>query len=140
MAPRWSLLLLLRSQVGKERERGGDRMERLGARGGVPTGLSRSAGRPRPRRRRTAATWPAPGGARRAHPHAGEGRGSWAARLSGPKGRRVGPAAPAPFFFFLIFFLNSFSKFILANLKPFLALSPKTKVVTNKKFYNFASS
>ena len=70
MAPRQ--LLLLRSRAEKERERGGDRVGRLGARGGVPTGLCRSTGRPRPRRRRTAATWPAPGGARWARPRAGE--------------------------------------------------------------------
>jgi len=74
-----------------------------GASGGAgwrPDRVKPVAGRPRPRRRHTAATWSAPGGARRARPHVGEGRGSWAARLSRPKGRRVGPAAPAPFFFF----------------------------------------
>ena len=100
-------------------------MERLGARGGVPTGLSLSAGRPRPRRRRTAATWPAPGGVRRARPHTGEGRG--AARLNGLKGRRVGPAAPAPFLLFLnlfspIIFQTHFDKF-----KTFFILGPQNK-------------
>ena len=38
-----------------------------------------------------------------------EGRGRQAALLAGPKGRRVGPAAPVPFPFFLkFFFSNSF--------------------------------
>jgi len=64
-----------------ERGRSGEETEWgvLGARGSVSTGLSRSARQPRPRCRRTAATWPAPGGARRARPRAGEGRGKWAA-------------------------------------------------------------
>jgi len=87
------------------RERGGDR--RNGAPGGVeqrpdlvmPVG----AGRPRPRRRRTTATWPASGGERRARPRARRGGEERAARLIGPKGRRVGPAAPAPFLFFFNF-------------------------------------
>ena len=95
MAPQ-RLLLLLRSRAEKERERGGQN----GASGGAGWRPDRDklVGRAaRPRRRRTAATWPAPGGARRARPRAGEGRGGWAARLDGPKGRRVSPAAPAPF-------------------------------------------
>jgi len=38
-----------------------------------------------------------------------EGRGKRAALLAGPKGRRVGPAAPVPFLFFFEFlFSNSF--------------------------------
>ena len=41
-----------------------------------------------------------------------EGRGRQAGLLAGPKGRRVGPAAPVPFSFFLKFFSQILSKFI----------------------------
>ena len=41
-----------------------------------------------------------------------EGRGSGLRCLAGPKGRRVGPAAPVPFLFFLNFFSQILSKFI----------------------------
>ena len=68
------------------------------------------------------------------------GLGEWATRLSGPKGRRVGPAAPTHFLFFLISFLNYFAKLILTHLKSFSGFAPKTKFVTNKKFYNFGLS
>ena len=86
----------------EEREERGTEW-RIGARGAVPTGLSRSAAA-RPRRRRTAATWPAPGGARRA-PRAGErGEGKRAA-LSGWAEREAGrPSSACPLFFFLNFF------------------------------------
>ena len=102
-APPWLLLHASGEEdgVGRGQSGGG-----LGARGGVLTTLCRSAGRPRPRCRRTAAMWPAPGGVRRARPRAGEGE--WAARASGSKGRRVGPAAPGPFLFCLNFFSQLF--------------------------------
>jgi len=102
MAPQ--RLLLLRSRAEKERERGRQNGA-SGARGGIPTGISRSAERrfhdadvrpPRGRRRVER------GGRVRARERGGEGRGGWAARLDGPKGRRV--AAPASFSFFLNFF------------------------------------
>ena len=41
-----------------------------------------------------------------------EGRERQARLLAGPKGRRVGPAAPVPFSFFLKFFSQILSKFI----------------------------
>ena len=95
----------------RRRERGAGETEwRVGARGAVPTGVSRSAAA-RPRRRRTVATWPAPGGARRA-PCAEERGGETGPRcLAGPKGRRVGQAAPASFlFFFEIIFPKSLNE------------------------------
>ena len=58
-------------------------------------------------------------------------------RPTGQKRGRGLLAPPFPFPFFKFLFLNSFSKFILTILKPFSALVPKTKVVTNKTFYNF---
>ena len=68
-----------------------------------------------PRRRRTAATWPAPGGARRA-PRAGERREGKRAALPGWAEREAGrssSACPVSLFFisFLKLFLNSFGLF-----------------------------
>jgi hypothetical protein len=72
---------------------------RLGARGAVPTGVSRSASGG-PRRRRMAAMWPASGGARWAPAH---GRGEGETRpcgLAGPKGRRSAQQRLPLFLFF----------------------------------------
>jgi len=78
---------------------GGDRMASGGA--GCRLDRGKPVGRAaRPQRRRTAAMWSAPGGARRASAR-GRGEGETGPRgLAGPKGRRVGPAAPARFSFF----------------------------------------
>jgi len=105
MAPR--RLFLLRSWAENERERGGQ----YGASGGAgwrpdrDKPIGRAA---RPRRRRTAATWLAPGGARRARPRAREGRGG-EARPRGWMGRKGGGLAQQrqpPFPFFWISFLQ----------------------------------
>ena len=105
MAPRRPLLLLLRSRTGEEREQGGDRMGVLGARGGVPTGISRSAAA-RPRRRRTAVTWPASGGSRRAPARWREGRGKRAARLHWAEWEAGRPSSACPLFFFFQFLFS----------------------------------
>ena len=98
-------------------------------------------GRPRRvQRRRTAATWPAPGGARRA-PRArerGEGGAGRAAQL-GQKGGGSAQQRLPPFLFFLKFlFSKILSKFIWTNLKSFSPLAPKNKVVPKQKLYHFA--
>ena len=86
----------------------------LGACAGVPTrGVG---GRPRRvQRRRTAATWPAPGGARRVRAREGEGEGRQAGSLAGPKGKRGWPSSACPFLFFFEFL---FSKFFLNSFGP----------------------
>ena len=100
---------------GGRRERGRGRrqngVEGLGTRGGVPTrgrGWS-AAARPTPAYGRHVAVtgWGEAGAAR-----GREGRGRQAGLLAGPKGRRVGPAAPVPFSFFLKLFSQILSKFI----------------------------
>jgi len=105
--------LLLRASGEEEGVGRGTEWRRLGARGGVPTGLCRSAGRPRPRGRRTAATWPALGGARRARPRVGEGEGELgrvAERAEREAGRPSSAYPLSPFFefLFLIILPNSF--------------------------------
>jgi len=61
-----------------------------------------------------------------------------------PAGQKRGRGLLAPpfslFHFFRIVFPNIISKLILTHLKFFLGLAAKTKIVTNKKFYNFGSS
>jgi len=93
----------------RERARTTEWRERLGTRGGVPTrgegvvgrGVPNAGLRP-PRGRRGMGQ-----GGRRARER--ERRGRQAGLLAGPKGRRVGPAAPVPFsIFFGILFSNSF--------------------------------
>ena len=94
----------------------------------------------RPRRaphRHTSATWPTLAGTRRVRARERGGGGSRPGRSQGQKGGGVGPAAPAPFHFFWISFLQIFSKFIWTNLKPFSPLAPKNKVVPNQKPHNF---
>ena len=62
-----------------------------------------------------------------------------------PAGQKRGrgllaPPFPFPYFLLNLFFSNIFSKLILTILNPFSAWAPKTKLVTNKKFYNFGLS
>jgi len=84
---------------GRRRSRAGRQSGAWGRGAASRPGYSRSDAARR-RRRRTAATWPAPGGVRRA-PRAGErGGGTGPHGFAGPKGMRVGPAAPVPFSFF----------------------------------------
>jgi hypothetical protein len=45
-----------------------------------------------------------------------------------------------PPFFFLNFFSQFFSQIHFDYFKTFFSFTPKTKVVTNKEFYNFDSS
>jgi len=116
MAPRRLLLLRLRERAKKKREwSGGDRMvpggagcrpdrgKQVGQRGVHDADVRPPRGRRRVER----------GGRLRA----GESRGEAGPRcLAGLKGRRVGPAAPVPLFFFFeflfsILFLNSFGPF-----------------------------
>jgi len=91
---------------GRRGERsGGDRVEPGGA-GRRPNQVKVG----RPRRVHDADVRP-PRGRRRVdeggRPHAGERGGENGPRcLAGPKGRQVGPAAPSPFSFFLISFLQ----------------------------------
>jgi len=74
-------------------------------------------------------------------PRVGEGRGKLGcAAWLGRKGSGSAQQRLPPFYFLKISFLQYFSKLILRNLNPFSALAPKTKVVLNKKFYNFVSS
>jgi len=103
--------LLLLAWGGRREGGASDRVEGLGARVGVPTrcrragrGASNAGVRP-PRGRRRVER-----GGRRARER--EGRVSGPRCLAGPKGRRVGPAAPVPFSFFLNFFDQILSKFI----------------------------
>jgi len=94
----------LASGGGRRREEQGDRVEPRGA-GRRPDQVI--AGRPRRvQRRRTAATWPAPGGARRA-PRAGErGEGKLAA-LHGWAEREAGrPSSASPLFFSFVFLFS----------------------------------
>ena len=107
------LRLRLRSRTEEEgREaRATERVERPGGAGRRPDqvkavgrGASNAGVRP-PRGRRRVER-----GGRRARER--EGRGSGPRCLAGPKGRRVGPAAPVPFPFFLNFFSQILSKFI----------------------------
>jgi len=96
----------------RERARATEWGERLGTQGGVPTrgegvvgrGAPNAGVRP-PRGRRGMGR-----GGRRARER--EGRGRQAGLLAEPNGRRVGPAAPVPFSFFLKFFSQVLSKFI----------------------------
>jgi len=125
MAPRRSLLL--RSRTREERERGGDRMGCLGARGGVPTEISRSAGRPCPRRRRTAATWPASGGARWASARGREGRGNRAARLGWAEREAGRPSSACPLFFFLNFFSPKIFQTHFDKFRFFFSFGPQNK-------------
>jgi len=96
----------------RERARATEWRERLGTRGGVLTRWEGVVGRGAP----NAGVRPPCGcrgmgqGGRRTRER--EGRGRQAGLLAGPKGRRVGPAAPVPFSFFLKFFSQALSKFI----------------------------
>ena len=89
----------------EEREREGT-VWRLGARGAVPTGVSRSASgastTPAYGRHMAGVRWSKTGTRVRER-----GGGNWAARLGSAEREAVGPAAPAPFSFF--FFFNFFS-------------------------------
>jgi len=97
-APRW--LLLLHSRAGEKRDRGRDIME-----GGLGSGAALLT-----RRRGQSGRGPpspvygchvvAVGGVEAGTSARGEEGESWAARASGPKGRRVGSAAAASFPFF----------------------------------------
>ena len=108
----------VRAEEEGEGGRGGDRMEGVAwepAPASRPGGVG---GRPRRvQRRRTAATWPAPGGARRVRAREGEGEGRQAGSLAGPKGKRGWPSSACPFLFFFlkIYFLQILSKFIWTN-------------------------
>jgi len=121
--------LLLRAS-GEEEEGVGRGAEWgvLRARGGVPTGLSRSVGRPRPRRRRTAATWPVPGGARRARPRAGEVRGKMGIAAERAEREAGRPSSACPLFFlFLNFFSQFFSQIHFYYFKTFFSFTHKNK-------------
>jgi len=95
---------------GRRGERGGDRMEWPGGAGrrsdkvkaGQPRRVHDADVRP-PRGRRRVDE-----GGRRAREREGEETGPRS--LAGPKGRRVGPAAPAPFLFFEIIFPKSLNE------------------------------
>ena len=79
-------------------------------------------------------TWArAQGGGRRA---GGLGR----LRPAGQKRGRGLLEPLVPFSIFLISFSQIFSKLILTYLKSFSGFAPKTKMVTNKMFYNFGLS
>jgi len=94
-------MALRRNGVGAAVGEGERRQREMGVPGGVERRPDRvmpvGAGRPRPRCRRTTATWPAPGGEGRACPRTGKGRGKRAARA---EREAAGPAAPAPFSLF----------------------------------------
>jgi len=101
----------LASGGGRREERATERVEWPGGAGRRPDQVK--AGRPRRvQRRRTAATWPAPCGARRA-PRAGErGEGKRAA-LPGWAEREAGrPSSACPLSLFLNLFCQILSKFI----------------------------
>jgi len=120
------LLRLLRSRTGEEEERGAGETEwRLGARDAIPTGISLSAVA-HPRRRRTAAMWPAPGGARRASACGREGRGNRAAWLGWAEREAGRPSIACPlFFFFEIIFPKSLKETFEAFAKLFRGWSKK---------------
>ena len=61
-----------------------------------------------------------------------EGRGRQARLLAGPKGRRVGPAAPVPFSFFLKFFSEILSNSFGLFKNHFHLFFPKAKLSQNK--------
>jgi len=86
---------------------------------------------------------------RRGHPRvdagAGAGRGVMRGlgqlRPAGQKRGRGWLVPPFPYsIFFEFLFPNIFSKLILTHLKSFSGFAPKTKFVTNTKFYNFSLS
>ena len=100
MAPR-RLLLLLRSRVGKKREREGDRIEGgLGERGGVPTRRRGRSGRG-PTSLVYGCHVVAVGGGEAGASVRREEDGDWAARASGPKGRRPTQQRLPPFLILL---------------------------------------
>jgi hypothetical protein len=103
-------------------------MECLGARGGIPTGVSWSAGRPCPQRRRTATTWKAPGGARQVRPRARERGGEAGPRgWMGRKGGGLAQQRLAPFLFFLNFFSALIFQTPFDKFKTFFSLGPRNK-------------
>jgi len=100
------------ARTGEERERGGHRM---GVPGGAGWRPDRDKAMARPRRRRTAATWPAPGGARRAPARGREGRAKRAVQL----GWAEREAGLPPFLFFNFFSPKSLNKIFEAFAKLF---------------------
>jgi len=140
MASRRSLLLLLALVSGE-----GEGVER-GQNGGSG-GAGWRSDRDKPVDRVAASTTPAYGrhvaGAGWSEAGAsargrGEGRlgrtAGWAEREAGR------PSSASPLFFFLNFFSPIIFQTHFDKFKTFSALAPKTKMVTNKKFYNFGLS
>jgi len=113
LGQRWrrgGALRLLRLRTGEEEEGGAGETEwSLGTRDAVPTEVSRSAA-PRPRRRRTAATWPASGGRRRASARGRERERGNRAALSVWAEREAGQPSSACRLLFSFFFEIIFPK------------------------------
>jgi len=102
----------------------------------MPVGRTAAAMSPAYGRHVAGAGW-----SKQAHPRARGGReelGRAAERAEREAGRH-NSACPLSLFFGITF-LKYFAKLILTHLKSFSGFAPKTKFVTNKKFYNFGLS